>query len=135
MLGRGREGVQAGEIREHARLRQRSAVRGAALLRPVGPRDVSQARAALAIVPSPLVGGATSSSPHMKMGEGSAHPDALTPHPFLFLPDCCGCPLPQGERAHQQAFNAPTARVYRAPAAALAIDSAVWPNKIARSSA
>src|SRR5262249_51936901 len=38
VLGRGREGVQAAEVREHARLRQRPAVRGAALLRPVGPR-------------------------------------------------------------------------------------------------
>ena len=36
----GREGVQAAEVREHAGLRQRPAVRGAALLRPVGPRHL-----------------------------------------------------------------------------------------------
>jgi glyoxylase-like metal-dependent hydrolase (beta-lactamase superfamily II) len=41
VLGRSREGVQAAEIREHAGLCQRPAIRGAALLRTVGPRHLT----------------------------------------------------------------------------------------------
>ncbi len=42
MLGHRREGTQAAEVREHAGLCQRHPVRGAALLRAVGPRQLAR---------------------------------------------------------------------------------------------
>src|SRR5438045_2934808 len=43
MLGARRKGFQAAEIRGMARIRKRASIRGAALLRAVGPRHLSAA--------------------------------------------------------------------------------------------
>ena len=165
VLGRGREGVQAGEVRNSAGLRERTAVRRAALLRTVGPRDLTRCTSAqtprAALASGPFVFMADDIGGELPLpasaGRGSGRGALLrsrtrkSPHPPRHSASKTRVTRwwrvdlsPQagrgkrnkrdGERSKRRERMTIGGR-YRALAAALSIEAAVWPNRIARSSA